>query len=218
MTEPFRESATPIVDGNAALAILEKKEPLSLGFRIAFFGTKLYAPATGGPVASERFRQQAEDAGFRYAGRYTFSGLVGRPPRERWVHPSGLASLSMRRDDGGPLEKTMSRYYISSTFDDGSAIVTWSKASPLIGSERAIQRAGTENIAADYAAHIEAVRARADEKNLRVLRIDDLDTALRASTWYDSRLADNVVPVRLQYRAMVAAAILYVVYKLARAF
>ncbi len=216
MTEPFRETAIPTVDGNEALAILEKKEPLSLAFLIAFFGKSLYAPARGEPVALNGFREQAERAGFVYAGVYTFAGLVGRPTRERWIHPSGLASLSMRSAGGGPVERTMSRYYISSTFDDGSAIVTWSKAPPLSDTSRAQQRAGKEHIANDYAAHIDAVRAHAEERQLRVLRIDDLDTALRASLWYDSRLFTSMAMLHLQKRVLIVAAIIFVAYTLAQ--
>jgi len=188
--EPDAYRATsdlPTKDGPKELAALEAREPWPLPQRL-FMPRKPYRAEPGGHVARDDLIRSAEACGFRFLGRYSFSGMWGsRPHREAWVDRHGMVRLSMRAERGGPIATQMSHYYLSTTFDDGSAIVTWSKSpAPLASAPRALSFGGTGELGADYERHLEAGRKRCAGR--AALTVPDLETNMGLSTWFDSRL------------------------------
>lgn len=182
------EAAPETVDAKAALAALEAREPLSFVERFTM-PREPYRPETGGHVAGDDLVAKATELGFRFLGRYSFNGMWGRRPlRETWVDPQGIVRLSMRSEKGDAITKQMSRYFLSTTLDDGTALVTWSKSPPPVPtSGRAWAFGGVGDLKADYERHLAEVASRAGKR--RALRFDEIETGLALATWHDVRLA-----------------------------
>ncbi len=119
------------------------------------------AETPAGTLASPDVLKKAAELRLRFVGVYEYFGLVGWLPREAWVTDDGVARLSARRDKAGPIEEAMSSYYFCTTFDDGTAIVTYSKPEPPIAtSERSESQGGTGDLVADLDRHKKAVERR----------------------------------------------------------
>ena len=172
-------------DGRGELARLERTEPLGSLDR---WLVKPYRPEPDDHVASDARRREAEGDGFRFVGCFSFAGTFGqRIKREMWIDPTNVVKLSMRSESGGVTNAMLSAYSLSTVFDDGDSIVTWSKTpAPVPSNARATSLDGTGDLAADYAKHLAAVQRRAVEH--AALTMDDLDVALAIDRWEDTRL------------------------------
>ena len=199
------EAAPETVDAKAGLAALEAREPLSLIERLTM-PREPYRAEAGAHVAGGDLVAKAAQLGFRFLGRYSFNGMWGRRPlREAWVDGRGVVRLSMRSETGDGITRMMSRYYLSTTLDDGTALVTWSKSPPPVPtSGRAWAFGGTGDLEADYVRHLGEVASRAG--NRRPLRFDTIDGAIALATWHDVRLSQAGLlrwSVYVQYAALV---------------
>jgi hypothetical protein len=145
-------------------------------------------PRAEGSLASPDVLQKASSSlGLRFAGVYAFFGLVGWVPRECWVTEDGDVRVSARRQKGGVIEGAMSSYFLSTTFDDGSVILTWSKSPPpTASSERVESIGGSGDLTADLAKHRAAVGRRlAANPDLRPIPAVTVDDCVLLSVHHD---------------------------------
>ena len=153
-----------------------------------------------GSLASPDVRQKAAALGLRFVGVYAFLGLTGWVPREGWVSEDGDVRVSARREKGGVIEGAMSSYYLSTTFDDGSVILTWSKSPPpTASSERGESNSGSGDLTVDLAKHRLAIERRlVANPDLRPIPALTIDDCVLLSAHYDrfvttdAQLADIV--------------------------
>lgn len=146
-----------------------------------------------GTLASPDVLQRASELGLRFAGVYEFLGLLGWIPREAWLTEDGDIRASARRDKAGAFEGAMASYYLSTTFDDGKVLVTFSQPRPsLSSSERTEIIGGTGNLAADLTGHREAV-ARIVSASPRVspITVATVDDAVAMSIYHDRFATTN---------------------------
>ena len=178
-----------------------------------------------GSLASPDVLQKAAALGLRFAGAYAFLGLTGWVPREGWVTEDGDVRVSARRQKGGLIEGAMSSYYLSTTFDDGSVIITWSKSPPAIASsERAESIGGSGDLTADLAKHRAAIERRLvatpDLRPIPALTIDDcvlLSTHHDRFVTTDAQLA-GIVNLRIVGWGGLGALLAAMVWSLVRWF
>jgi hypothetical protein len=139
-----------------------------------------------GTLASPDVLQRASELGLRFAGVYEFLGLVSWIPREAWLTEDGEVRVSARRGKAGGFEGGMASYYLSTTFDDGKVLVTFSKASPLTSSERSVCMGGTGDLATDLGRHREAIaRAMKESPSIRPITVTSVDDAVALSVYHD---------------------------------
>ena len=135
-------------------------------------------------------------AGFRYLGTLIESASYVRRRLDVFVDPDATTYVTVRRVRS---LIGLSRYYVLTSFDDGTSIETVALEKPLYASEGPLTvRAGRgDDLAGDVARHLDAVRERA-RGGPRVVRVRDLDTVLRLSkhfvghvlpTWLAARIA-----------------------------
>lgn len=181
------------------------------------------APRPEGSLASPDVLQKAAALGLRFAGVYAFFGLVGWIPREGWVTQDGDVRVSARRQKGGPLEGTMASYYLSTTFDDGAVIITWSKSPPATpSSERVESIGGSGDLAADFATHRAAIERRLSATpDLRTIPAVTVDDCVLLSEHHDrfattDAALTNMLMVRVYAWGGLAALLAAVVWALSR--
>ena len=99
----------------------------------------------------------------------------------------GDVRVSARRHKGGLIEGAMSSYYLSTTFDDGSVIITWSKSPPPVASsERAECVGGSGDLTADLEKHRAAIKRRlAATPDLRPIPAVTVDDCVLLSEHHD---------------------------------
>jgi hypothetical protein len=193
---PFRQDALALAATDAAPVLAKwDAEKLPFGLRLALFVIgKQYAPVRGegGP---EELSGAAAGLGLRFLGHVRFAGLIPLfgPVREAWTDRDGLVRVSFRQV--GP-------YILTTMFDDGTAITTWSSQVSPSSNAMLTNRAGTGDLALDYEAHRAAVGEHAGETRV-ALRISDLATALAMSTHYDRRLSPKAIVELAQARVVV---------------
>lgn len=179
-------------DARDALTKLEK-EPVSLVHKLSLMGCAYRPiPDNGERIGSTEVLAVADTLGFKRLGIYDMVGilpLVMRPKRERYVDPTGVVVMSMRKGTPtGPFEAQMSRYFLVTYFDDGSVITTWGKERPPVApGKRLVERGGTGELDFDYKAHLAAVGEHAKDGR-KALAVADLATSLALGHWYDTRL------------------------------
>lgn len=141
---------------------------------------------TSGALGKPGVTVPAEREGFTFLGRSAFLGFLSWIPRDAWVDEHGTTRLSARRAVAEGIEETMSSFYLSTLFDDGSAITTWSVSPAPVPSSRRWQcRGGTENFSATYAAHLDAIAEHATDTRVRPLRIESLEEFVAATKYID---------------------------------
>lgn len=178
-----------------------------------------------GSLASPDVLQKAAALGLRFAGEYAYLGLMGWVPREGWVTEDGDVRVSARRQKGGLIEGAMSSYYLSTTFDDGSVILTWSKSPPpTASSECAESIGGSGDLTADLAKHRAAIERRlVATPDLRAIPALTVEDCVLLSTHYDrfvtsdAQLA-NIVKLRIVGWGGLATLLAAVVWSLVRRF
>jgi hypothetical protein len=142
--------------------------------------------------------RQASELGLRFAGVYAFLGLFGWMPREGWVTEDGTVRLSARRAKAWGIEGMMSAYYLSTTFDDGSVLLTWAKSPPpLASTDRAESLGGTGDLTKDLATHRTALERRTGVQPITVSTIDDCVELSRDHDRYlttDDQLSGIIMP------------------------
>ncbi len=140
-----------------------------------------------GTLASPDVLKKADELRLRFLGVYEYFGLFGWIPREGWATEDGVLRLSARRDKGGAIESSMSSYYFCTTFDDGTAIVTYSKPVPPIPtSARSESQGGTGDLGADLATHRAAVERRLlATPNVRPVLVTTVDDCRALSVHHD---------------------------------
>lgn len=151
------------------------------------------APERGhGTLATPGVLARAEALGLRFLGTYAFLGLFGWIPREAWATEDGVVRLSARRAAATGLEGEMSTYFLSTTFDDGSVLLTWSRSPAPLASTGAVESlGGSGDLAADLAIHRRALERRAEASPARPLVVDSVDDAVLLSRYFDRALTTD---------------------------
>ena len=214
---PFREDALTLATTDAAPVLAKwRAESVPLDHRLArlVLGRPYVAMRGGGAAEiAGKLADGADVLGMRYLGRYRFAGLIPffGPVRETWVDRDGAVRASFRRaTPHGLVEAGMGTYFITTMFDDGTAITTWSRPITFPPNPLVTNRAGTGKFVADYESHRAAV-AEHTTSTCRPLRVADLDTALAIATAYDRRISPwaivSVAKARLTFLLMVALAV-----------
>lgn len=180
------------------------------------------APATEqGTLAKPDVLAQASASGLRFVGTYAFRGFTGWIPREGWVSEDGAVRLSARRAHATGLEGTMSAYYLSTTFADGTALLTWAKSPPPIATTPTSESiGGTGDLAVDLATHRAALARRAPDAAPAIPAVT-VDDCVALSMYYDRFLSSdesisNIVVPRLIMWGGIAAILAFLVGLLIR--
>ena len=177
-----------------------------------------------GNISGSEVLLKVSELGFRFVGVYEYLGLFGWTPRETWVTEDGDVRLSARREKATGVEGMMSSYFLGTTFDDGTVVVTFARSpAPIASGERATCLGGTGNLTKDLTTHREAVARRmAETPGLRIIPASTVDDCIALSAHHD-RFAttdaevSNIIKVRVYGwggMAAVVAAIIWVLMRL----
>lgn len=176
-----------------------------------------------GSLSVPRVIQDAAELGFRFVGISAFSGLVGRIQREEWISDDGAVRMSSRRARAAGIEGTMSPYYLSTTFDDGSVILTWGRSpAPIPHTKRLKSRAGTGDLAIDLAEHRREIEQR---QGRTPVIVDSIDECVALTRHFNANIATGsqvrsmlmVTLMRWGLRAALVIGLAVLVWKLLRA-
>ncbi len=221
---PFREDAIALATTDAAPALAKwRAESVPLDQRLArlFVGRPYVAMRGGGAgETAGKLADGADVLGMRYLGRFRIGGLIPffGPVREAWADRDGAVRASFRREaPHGPIEAGMGPYLLTTMFDDGTAITTWSRAITFPPSTLVTNRTGTGTFVADYESHRAAV-AEHTTATCRPLRVADLDTALAIATAYDRRISPWAIVRIARARLMLLALAMLAVWIVIRSF
>lgn len=144
-----------------------------------------------GSLASPEVLEHASALGLRFVGVYAYLGLFSWIPREGWVSEDGAVRLSARRGVAAGLEGMMSSYYLSTTFEDGTVLLTWAKSPPpLPSTTRTESLGGKGDLAADLATHRAAIARRAPDAPPPV-HVVSADDCVALSRYYDRFLTTD---------------------------
>jgi len=224
---PFREDAIALatIDAEPVLAKWRAEESLSTAQRLARLVVgRPYVAMRGGGAGEEagKVADGAEVLGLRFLGRLRLAGLIPffGPVREVWADRDGAVRASLRRATAhGPIEAGMGPYLLTTMFEDGTAITTWSRATVLPPNPLAINRTGTGKFVTDYESHRAAVAEHTTETR-RPLRVADLETAVAVATAHDTRLSPwafaTLARARLVLAATVAVGVVLSILRLRR--
>ena len=175
-----------------------------------------------GSLASPEVLEHASALGLRFVGVYAFFGAFSWIPREGWVSDDGAVRLSARRSVAGGVEGQMSPYYLSTTFEDGSALLTWARSpSPLASTSRVQSLGGTGNLTDDLATHRAAIERRAPDAP-RPVHVASVDDCVALSRYFDrfvttdSELANVVVGRAMVWGGLASVLSAVVVWLLVR--
>jgi len=215
MSTPFREDALALAGTDAKPLIAKwdaERIPFDLQIALLFLGGGIYSAVRGGgpPTALVGV---AANLGFQYVGRFRFAGLIPffGPVREAWTDRDAIVRISFRRAlPRGPIEASMGPYLLTTTFDDGTAITTWSRRVELPPSSLVQNRFGTGDLAADYQSHRAAIAEHTSE-TCRPLRIPDLATALALATHYDRRFSPWAITMLARVRGTMLVVLMLVI-------
>ena len=192
---PFREDALTLATTDAAPVLAKwREESVPLDHRLAqlFIGTPYVAMRGGGAgETAGKLADGADVLGMRYLGRFRIAGLIPffGPVREVWADRDGAVRASFRREaPRGLVEAGMGPYLLTTMFDDGTAITTWSRAITFPPNARVTNRTGTGKFVTDYESHRAAI-AEHTTATCRPLRVTDLDTAIAISMAYDRKIS-----------------------------
>lgn len=220
---PFREDALTLATTEAAPVLAKwraESVPWDTQLALLVIG-RMYVAMSGGHAADVGGKQVAgaEVLGMRYLGRFRIAGVIPffGPVREAWVDRDGAVRASFRRAiPHGPIEAGMGPYLLTTSFDDGTAITTWSRKLELPPSEFVTNRTGTGKFVDDYDSHRAAVAAHTTATR-RPLHVADLETALAIATFYDRRNSPWAIVAVAKARAtvlVVAALLVWVVIRM----
>lgn len=140
-------------------------------------------------VADAQTVERANRLGLRRLGRFEFKTLLPRARLhyEAWTDPEEVVVFSMRDvRSSGPLVGRLSRYSLATWFEDGGFVITWSKSDPIMERDGdRWHRAGTGDLARDYASHRVAIERVADGR--RALRVPDIETLVAIKRFFEVR-------------------------------
>lgn len=185
----------------ATLADLERPGDLGPLLReaVRYRIVQSVAPGDASPLEATLARPDVLEAtralGMRFVGAYAFAGLEGWVPREGWVSEDGVVRISARSATASGIAGQMSPYFLSTTFDDGSVVLTWGKSPPPIASDARVESlGGTGDLGRDWATHREAVeRHVAGVPGRAPVPVATLDDCIALSAYYDRCLTTDDV-------------------------
>jgi len=129
-------------------------------------------------LADEAVVSRAAALGLTYMGVAVESSLFSRIRKDVWLNDDRTVQLHSRKRkirDHAP----RSVYHLSTYFDDGSCILTWSHPPMTPSTDALASRAGTGELRADYHSHRDACSDWCRARRTRALVVDGPDAVAR---------------------------------------